>query len=135
MIWRGPWDGLWDGGWEGGAEALPEGFMRASATIRISGTATITDGNADVTIPGWMTAAATISLGGTANLTDATEVVAPPIEPPVPVAGQRTNVYAWRGEDRSHRMTDRRDHEPRDHGDAIDLIDIVKIFDEFLLAA
>jgi hypothetical protein len=134
MIWRGPWDGLWDGGWEGGAEALPEGFMRASATIRISGTATITDGNADVTIPGWMTAAATISLGGTANLTDA---VAPPIEPPVPVPGQTATVYAWGTDrsDRSRHMTDRRNHEPRDHGDAIDLIDIVKIFDEFLLAA
>lgn len=131
MIWRGPWDGLWDGGWEGGAEALPEGFMRASATIRISGTATIADGNADVTIPGWMTAAATISLGGTANLTDA---VAPPIEPPVPVPGQTATVYAW-GTDLSRKMTDRRDPPSRDASDARDLLDIITIFDELRLAA
>lgn len=86
MIWRGPWDGRWDGVWEGEDQPLAPGFIRGSATVRLTAAGSAAaighlSGAADVVLggsgalgvpppEGFISGAATISLGASGRLID-----------------------------------------------------------------
>ena len=65
----GQWFGSWLGQWLGSGEDLPEGSMRGSATITVSGSGSI--GSGDSPIPVDCSGTATISVDGSGRLADA----------------------------------------------------------------